>query len=192
MSAAHDLPTTSVSPETFWELVAANPDKRLEYRDGVVIENMSGGSRNHAAISVNCSTLLRNALRGKCRVFSSDMYVQVMTGQSYLPDVSVTCVEQPRDKPNILFSPSLIVEVLSRSTGAFDRITKLADYKECPSITTILMIWQDERHVEVHERESASLWLVRTLKDAERYQLRHLPVMLDLTEIYDDTEDGEQ
>jgi Uma2 family endonuclease len=184
MSTAQNLPATEISLEAFWELVAANPDKRLEYRNGVVIENMAGGSVRHAAISANCITLLNNALQGDCLVLSSDAYVKVATGQLYLPDISVTCSEQPEDEQNIVHSPALVVEVLSRSTGTFDRITKLADYRECSSITTILLIWQDERRVEVHERESESLWSVRILKDAEHYQLRYLPAMLNLDEIY--------
>jgi hypothetical protein len=41
----HQQPITL---DAFWQLVAATPDKRLEYRGSVVIEGMAGGSRNHA------------------------------------------------------------------------------------------------------------------------------------------------
>lgn len=81
MCAAH-IPTTNVSLETFWELVAANPDKRLEYHDGVVIENMAGGSLRHAAIGMNCGNLLNNALQGDSLVLSADVYVKVASGGS--------------------------------------------------------------------------------------------------------------
>ncbi|HEV2236047.1 MAG TPA: Uma2 family endonuclease [Ktedonobacterales bacterium] len=187
MSAAPQQQTITL--EAFWQLVAASPDKRLEYRNGVVIEGMSGGSRNHALIAANCITLLKNALRGTCRVFSSDALVRVRADQVYLPDVSVTCAEQSKEERNVVTEPALVVEVLSPSTGNFDRITKVADYRECPSIHTILLIWKDQRRVEVHERESERVWSTRTLKADERYDLRHLPVTVDLSALYEDAED---
>jgi Uma2 family endonuclease len=189
VSAAPQQPTLSL--EAFWQRVAAAPDKRLEYRNGVVIESMAGGSRNHALICVNCSTVLKTALRGTCRVYSSDAYVQVRADQMYVPDVSVTCAEQPKQERNVVTSPALVVEVLSQSTGNFDRITKVADYRECPSIHTILLVWQDQRRVEVHERQSERVWSTRTLKSDERYDLKHLPVTIDLGALYEDVEDVE-
>jgi Uma2 family endonuclease len=178
-----------ITLEEFWQLVAALPDKRLEYRNGVVIEGMAGGSLNHALISLNCGSLLKTALRGTCRMYSSDAYVRVRGDQVYLPDVSEACAEQPKEERNVLASPALVVEVLSQSTGNFDRITKLADYRDCPTIHTILLIWQDQRRVEDHERESERVWSVRTLKADERYDLTHLPVTVDVSALYEDGED---
>jgi Uma2 family endonuclease len=189
MSAAPHQPPITL--DAFWQLVAASPDKRLEYRHGVVIEEMAGGSRNHALISANCITDLKTALRGKCRVYSSDAYVRVRADQLYLPDVSVTCAEQPKEERNVITAPALVVEVLSHSTGNFDRMTKVADYRECPTIHTILLVWQDQRRVEVHERESDRVWSTRTLKDDERYDLKHLPVALALGALYEDAEELE-
>ena len=179
----------AITLDEFWQLVAVSPDKRLEYRNGLVIEGMAGGSRNHALISLNCGSLLKTALRGKCRVYSSDAYVRVRTDQLYLPDITVTCAEQPRDDPNVVAAPALVVEVLSQSTGQFDRITKLADYRDCPTIHTILLIWQDQRRVEVHERQSERVWTTQTLKDGERYDLRHLPATVELPALFEDAED---
>jgi Uma2 family endonuclease len=115
--------------------------------------------------------------------------VRVRGDQVYLPDVSVACAEQPKEERNVLASPALVVEVLSHSTGNFDRITKVADYRECPTIHTILLVWQDQRRVEVHERESERVWSTRTLKADERYDLRHLPVTVDMSALYEDAED---
>ena len=177
-----------VSLTVFWEQVAMQSQHRLEYRHGIIIENMAGGSRNHALICANCVTMLRTALRGQCRVFTSDAYVQVATEQLYLPDVTVSCAAQPADATNVVAEPTLVVEVLSPSTSSFDRLIKLADYRECPTILTILMIWQDQRRVEVYEREGDNLWSIRTLKSADHYQLHHLPVALNLDVVYEDAE----
>jgi Uma2 family endonuclease len=189
VSAAPHQP--HITLEAFWQLVAASPDKRLEYRNGVVIEGLAGGSRNHALIAGNCIAILKTALRGTCRVYMADAYVRVRADQLYLPDVTVTCAEQPKEERNVVASPVLVVEVLSPGTGNFDRITKVADYRECPTIHTILLVWQDQRRVEVHERESERVWSTRTLKADERYDLRHLPVAVELSALYEDAEDLE-
>ena len=109
MSAAQNLPTTNVLLETFWELVAANPDKRLEYRDGFVIEKVVVGSRNRASINANCGTLLHNSLHSRYRVFSSSVHVQIAVEQLYLFDMSVTHFEQPHNESDTLFAPELVV-----------------------------------------------------------------------------------
>ncbi len=187
-TAQHPSPITI---DAFWNLVATTPDRRLEYRAGLVIESMAGGTRNHALICANGITVLRTALRGRCRVYTADAYVQVAAMRLYLPDISVSCAEQPVGTNTVVVAPELVVEVLSPSTGAFDRVTKLADYRDCPTISTILLIWQDQRRVEVYEREGENLWSIRTLHGTEQYPLHHLPVTLNLAEWYEDTEEIE-
>ena len=58
--------------------------------------------------------------------------------------------------------PVLIVEVLSPSTDQVDRWRKVADYRTLPSVREILVVFSDERRVEV-QRRTPDGWLVEDL-----------------------------
>jgi Uma2 family endonuclease len=73
----------------------------------------------------------------------------------------VTCA--PREPGRrIVAEPVLIVEVLSPSTELIDRLRKLADYRTLPSVREILVVFPDERRVEV-QRCTAEGWQVEDL-----------------------------
>ena len=58
--------------------------------------------------------------------------------------------------------PVLIVEVLSPSTDQVDRWRKVADYRGLPSVQEILVVFSDERRVEV-QRRTPDGWRVEDL-----------------------------
>src|SRR5205809_1106015 len=77
---------------TFGEYVRLEEDSGTKHEFlGGQVWAMAGETRQHAAISMNVSTLLTNALRGKpCRTYSSDLRVRVQaTGLATYPDVTV-------------------------------------------------------------------------------------------------------
>ena len=77
--------------DAYLELEEVSPVKH-EFLRGEVWA-MAGGTPDHAAISVNVSTLLSTALRGRpCRVYSSDLRIRVLaTGLGTYPGVTVVC-----------------------------------------------------------------------------------------------------
>lgn len=61
-------------------------DVKLEYCDGEIYA-MAGGTPAHAELAAAAIGLLLNALRGQCRVFSSDLKVRIeATDLSAFPD----------------------------------------------------------------------------------------------------------
>lgn len=104
--------------EAYLELEEVSPVKH-EFLAGQLWA-MAGGTPDHAAISVNVSTLLSTTLRGRpCRVYSSDLRVRVpATGLGTYPDVTVVCGKPEFDsedrKQRTVTNPRVIVEVLSR------------------------------------------------------------------------------
>jgi hypothetical protein len=62
----------------------------------------------------------------------------------------------------MVVDPVVVVEVLSPSTGQVDRWRKVADYRTLPSIQEILVVFSDERRVEV-QRRTADGWRVDDL-----------------------------
>jgi Uma2 family endonuclease len=134
---------------------------RHEFFDGEIYA-MAGGTPEHAAICANVTTSLNVQLRGKgCRVHSSDLRIRVLeTGLATYPDVTVVCRQAELDPENrqTITNPTVLVEVLSPSTAAFDRGEKLSHYKRIGSLREIVLVAHDERLVEVWRREASGSW----------------------------------
>lgn len=139
-------------------------DYKSEYLDGQIFA-MSGGSPDHSTIIVNVISELHPQLKIRsCRAFSSDTKVRTPSDSLYAyPDLTVVCGEPRFYDPlgHVLDNPTLIIEVLSPSTEAFDRGKKFARYQEIESLTDYVLIAQDEPRIEHCERRSGKEWLVR-------------------------------
>src|SRR6476661_5007696 len=130
-------------------------EREAEYRSELVngqIYSMSGASREHNLITTNLSREISTQLRGKpCETYSSDMRVKISpTGMYTYPDVTVACGE-PRfedDHVDTLLNPTVIVEVLSPSTEAYDRGEKFAHYRKLDTLSDYVLISQDKARVE--------------------------------------------
>ncbi|QBD80533.1 Uma2 family endonuclease [Ktedonosporobacter rubrisoli] len=96
---------------------------------------LAGGSINHALVIANLIGILYGALRGKpCRVYNSDIRLQLSKARYVYPDITVSCDERDKGQGDSIRYPRLVVEVLSPSTEAFDRGRKAAYYRECASL----------------------------------------------------------
>jgi Uma2 family endonuclease len=111
---------------TYAEYLAAETvaEVRHEFLNGEVWA-MAGGTPQHGALAVSMTLALGAALRGKpCRGFSSDVRVRIPdTGLSTYPDLSIVCgeLETAPDDKDAITNPTVLVEVLSDSTEAYDR-----------------------------------------------------------------------
>lgn len=158
-----------------------------EYFDGEIFA-MARGSAPHSLITTNWIGELRNSLKvRRCQVFSSDLQVVCPTGLRTYPDVSVVC-DQPEleDKhQDTLLNPLLIVEVLSKSTEAYDRGRKFDHYRTIPSLQEYVLVAQDRIHVDHYARQETGQWLLTTFTDSdESVKLPALDCAIPLVEIY--------
>ncbi len=162
---------------------------KYEYWQGEVYA-MSGASPAHVQIQINLITLLSLQLRGRpCRVFSSDMRLKVPSFPPYrYPDVSALCGEAIFERIgglDVLTNPTLIVEILSPSTEAFDRGDKFTHYKSIPSFREYLLIAQHRPHVSHYVRQSEEVWSYRECNALETVlNLPALTCRLALDELY--------
>lgn len=125
-------------------------DIRHEYIDGEVFA-MPGAHRNHQRISGNVFSALSQHLVGKsCEPFVSDMKVKVDHNYFY-PDVLVVCDDE-QGNDYYTEKPTLIVEVLSKTTRRMDKTVKLTAYKTIPSLQEYVLIEQDHVEIEVFRR----------------------------------------
>ena len=123
-----------LSPEAYleWELLQ---EQRYEYVDGMAYA-MTGGTLAHADLGFNFATILRNHRQGRCKVRTSDAKVGLTErGPFFYPDVSVSWDARDRTAIKYMQFPSLIIEVLSPATEAYDRGSKFTQYRR---LTTLL------------------------------------------------------
>ena len=145
---------TQLTPEEYlaWERKA--PFKN-EYLSGQILA-MSGASRAHNLITGNIFNGLYNQLLNRdCETYTGEMRVKARPITSYFyPDVAVVC-DEPRFEDDVfdtLLNPTLVVEVLSRSTAAYDKGEKFETYKQIASLQEYILVSQDRVNVERHFR----------------------------------------
>lgn len=128
---------------------------RHEYIDGAVYA-MVGAHRHHNLISVNLLTKFANHLEGKpCKPYTSDMKVKVGSKYFY-PDVMVDCSKDEYDY--YTENPTIIVEVLSKSTRQHDKTFKREAYFQIASLKEYVLIEQDFVEVELWYRGLDQHW----------------------------------
>lgn len=181
-------PKTHITPDAYLAL-EREAEYKNEYFDGEIFA-MVGASKNHNLIAGNVFSALKQHLRDKpCEIYISDMRVKIPAANLYTyPDVAVVCGESQfeDDAVDTLLNPMLVVEVLSKSTAAYDRTTKFSYYRTLASMAEYLLIAQNDYHVEQYTRQPDGRWMLsdfRTLEDV--LQLDSVQCSLALGEIYD-------
>jgi Uma2 family endonuclease len=178
-----------LTPEEYLE-IERKAEFKSEYYNGEMFA-MAGGLSPHNLIAVDAVFLLRSQVRaGQCFVYNSDMRVRVnRTGLYTYPDVSVVCGERKflDDRHDTLLNPTLIIEVLSPSTEAYDRGRKFQQYRSLESLRAYLMIASDQIHVELHTRQMSGLWLLAVESDRleDTLDLESIGCRLNLAQVYE-------
>jgi Uma2 family endonuclease len=174
---------TRIAPEQFFAWVSGR-EERYELIDGEVVM-MAGAGRRHDRIVVNLTTAIHSQIRGgPCQTFTGDTYVATNASTRRMPDLGIDC-GNPDDDSLMADKPSLVVEVLSQTTGGFDVTVKLAEYQSLPSLNYILFVDTDSPNVHLYSRDDDGLWKDVVLKGLEALvDLRKLNARLNLQEIY--------
>src|SRR5664279_880128 len=134
------LPKSHLTPEEYLA-IERKAEFKSEYVQGEMFA-MSGAREPHVLITGNTLSELRQQLRKRpCKAYSTDMRVRVAsTGLYTYPDVVVVCgdphfLDENRDT---LLNPTVIIEVLSNSTEAYDRGHKFELYRSQESLAEYL------------------------------------------------------
>jgi Uma2 family endonuclease len=177
---------TRYTPEQYLALERKAPFKS-EYHDGG-IHAMSGASREHNLASGNIFREISTQLKDRsCEVYINDMRVRVNpTGLYTYPDVVAVCGEPDFEDSELdtLLNPTLIVEVLSPSTEAYDRGEKFANYRRLVSLREYVLVSQDRVCVERYVRQEDE-WLLTELSRLEdNLRLTSIECDVALSEIY--------
>jgi Uma2 family endonuclease len=161
--------------------------ERHEFLNGEVFA-MSGGTIEHAGLIAGVTSALMQAVRDRpCRVFSSDLRIRIRpTGLTTYPDVSVVCgkAEVDAEDPHAIVNPTVIVEVLSDSTEAYDRGEKAAHYRHLPSLREYVLVSQHRPRIEVHRKNVAGRWELYEYESGSRVELASVGCTLAVDEVY--------
>jgi Uma2 family endonuclease len=150
--------------------------ERHEYVHGEVF-CMAGASPRHAALIAAVTIELGNAHRDSpCRVLATDQRILAEDGEHYVyADVSLVCgrLQLAAGTNDVLTNPTVVVEVLSKRTEAYDRGTKWDGYQKIASLTDFLLVSQATPHVEHYQRADRGEWRYRVAGAGGRVTLKH-------------------
>ena len=163
---------------------------KSEYVSGEIFA-MAGTSYKHTIIVANLLRELGGQLRGgPCRAVANDLRVSVQaTGAYTYPDVVIIC-GQPQfgdEYLDTLLNPTVLMEVLSDSTEAFDRGGN-AHYRRLESLQEYILITQNLMRVE-HFVRDGERWVLSELNSLEdMLELASVSASVRLSDIYEDIE----
>lgn len=140
---------------------------RHEYFDGEIFVT-AGTSMNHNRIVGR----LRSVFEGRflpdgCDVFTENVKVETVTNSFYsYPDLILTCSAEDRAGTYIVKNPTILVEVLSRTSAFRDRGFKLRMYKQIQSLQYYLLVSQNEYYIELYTRSMhENIWTYQSFDD---------------------------
>jgi len=151
-----------MTPEQYLD-IEREAERKSEYWQGEMFA-MAGVGEPHNLLVLNIGVQIHPQLRSSaCRTYANDMRVHISaTGLHTYPDIVVVCgVPQFLDGcRDTLLNPTLIVEVLSPSTEAFDRGRKFENYQSIDSLKQYLLVASERVHADLFTRQPGGQWLL--------------------------------
>lgn len=160
---------------------------RSEYRNGEIVP-MTGGSINHNQIIINLIIALGLALRQQdYLVYTSDLRLWIPRYREYTyPDILIIKDEPifEEGRTDTVINPSIIFEILSKSTSSRDRGDKFTYYRSLPEFQEYILIDQYQFHIEKFSKTSEGNWLFKESDDEDgvltlasaNYQIPHCQI----------------
>ena len=157
------------TPEEYLAL-EETAEYKSEYCDGLIIP-MTGGSTNHNQISGNLYIALSLALKKQnYRIFMGDVRLWITKKRIYTyPDVMVIPgkPEYLNNRKDIVINPQVIIEVLSKSTKAYDRNDKFKFYQTIPTFQEYVLIDQSQVYIEHYCKLANKRWSYNQYDDED-------------------------
>lgn len=181
-------PKSYLAPEQYLE-IERKAEYKSEYYRGEMFAR-AGASWNHNLLVAHLLRDIGEQLRGTpCEICPSDMRVLVSASGLYTyPDAVAYCGE-PKLLDNqfdTLLNPTLLIEVLSPSTEAYDRGRKFEHYQTIDSLREYLMVASDRVHADLFTRQTDGRWLLTSATRLEdSLELESVGCWLTLSSLYE-------
>lgn len=164
-------------------------DQQLEKHEFIQGEvfAMGGARREHVVVAGNVFALLKQHLRSTpCQAYIADMKLRVEKLDAFFyPDVMVSCHADDRQAEQYLLYPTVIIEVLSDSTEAYDRGAKFAAYRLLPSLKEYVLVEIKAQRLEIFRRTDNDDWLLHVCEASENVFLTSLEVNFNLVDVFE-------
>lgn len=185
------VPDRRYTVEEYLELEQSSAT-RHEYYAGRIYA-MAGASLPHGIIVWNLSALLKTELPDRgCVAIPNDLRVKAPTGFLTYPDVVIFCGKPEIDQAwaNTLLNPTVLVEVLSPSTEAYDRGKKFDEYSTISSLKEYVLVAQNHPQILQFSRQSDSdNWVLSKAEGLHAaVTLQSIGCALPLSKIYEQIE----
>lgn len=167
-----------------WVELEQSGEVRYEYHFGEVFA-MAGGSFNHGTIGQNAFFEIEANFRASnknCRAFSSDFKIEIeQSGRYVYPDTLAVCgdPEESKKVKGAIVNPVLVVEVTSKSSESYDRISKFDYYTNLPSLKQYMIASQAGPYVTVYNKNEATGKF-----DIDPFEVRGLEGVIDLFSVH--------
>lgn len=182
------VPKTYYTPEEYLEL-EERAEFRSEYRDGEIVP-MTGGTTNHNKISLNLAASLKIALRRqKYEVYIADVRLWIPKYRQHTyPDLMVIQGEPvyTGTSTTTVMNPSLLAEVLSKSTQNYDQGNKFLYYRSIPEFKEYILIDQYQYHVMHYVKTAECQWSFNEIEgDSTILSLQTIDFQIQLADLYE-------
>ena len=161
---------------------------RHEFHEGHLYP-IEATSRVHNEIIQNAVALIRPVfLKRGCKIYHENVKLQIYEKGKYIyPDVALTCDERDKTLPFIIKYPSLVIEVLSKSTASHDKTTKFEFYRSLPSVQYYLTVESRWQSVELYSRtEKKNVWTIQSYSEpTEIIELPKLDFQITFEDLYE-------
>lgn len=174
-----------MDPETFLAWEREQAEKHIYFCGDTFA--MAGGSPRHSRLSARLIARLDGALADKpCDVHTSDLRLALNDEHFVYADVVVVCrplVLRPGSN-DVVTNPKAVVEVLSKSTEAYDRGEKQACYLALPSLEHLVLVSQRAPRVEVYTRKADGSFWFHVCLAGDVLELERLGLTMPVDELY--------
>lgn len=154
--------------------------ERLEYKNGK-IHAINDNTTNHGKLCTNASFTLNIATKNTNHhftIFGSQVKIGIKESNSFVfPDAMMICgeIELSEKDQHAITNPSLIVEVLSKSTERYNRGEKFHKYSSLPSFKEYILIEQYKPIVDILYKANEKYWKMTTAIGLEDEFYLHIP-----------------
>ncbi|MCC5945655.1 MAG: Uma2 family endonuclease [Bernardetiaceae bacterium] len=165
----------------------AQAEQKSEYHSGDIIA-MAGASEKHNTLVSNLVFLINRCIWDRdCKVYANDLLLKLESCDKYVyPDVMLVCGEpqlEHRHGVDTLLNPTVVIEVLSKSTQNYDMNEKMQCYFELISLQQYILVDSKQQYVQNYQKTDAGDWLMKIAK-AEPDKIKIQDCEISLADIY--------
>jgi Uma2 family endonuclease len=184
-------PILKYTAEEYLELEEVSLEKNEFYKGEIFA--MAGASIPHNQIVANSLIEIGSFLKDKkCKIFPSDLRIHALSNSLFTyPDLSIICdeIETFGKRKNTVTNPSVIIEVLSKTTQDYDRGAKFKLYRDIESLKEYVLISSLETLVEKYDKQADGSWVLHEYKTtSDTFTITSIGLLITLQDLYRDVD----